>query len=53
VVSHINGGPTAVSLDEAKLIIEKTDAVEIVQCGNCLRAVQVADIIAAAAKRAG
>jgi enamidase len=54
VVSHINGGPTAVSLDEARLIIEKTDShVEIVQCGNCLRAVQVADIMANAAKRAG
>jgi enamidase len=47
VVSHINGGPTAVSLDEARLIIEKTESyLEIVQCGNCLRAVQVADIAA-------
>ena len=46
VVSHINGGPTAVSLDEAKLIVDKTGAyIEIVQCGNCLRAVQVADYI--------
>ena len=46
VVSHINGGPTAVSLDEAKLIVDKTEAyIEIVQCGNCLRAVQVADYI--------
>lgn len=46
VVSHINGGPTAVSLDEAKTIIEKTDAaIEIVQCGNIRRAVEVADFI--------
>ncbi len=46
VVSHINGGPTAVSYEEAKLIVDKSDAyIEIVQCGNCLRAVQVADYI--------
>ncbi len=35
VVSHINGGPTAISLDEIDKILEDTDlAVEIVQCGN-------------------
>jgi enamidase len=35
VVSHINGGPTSISLDEIDKIIEETDlAVEIVQCGN-------------------
>ncbi|MBI4775130.1 MAG: amidohydrolase family protein [Deltaproteobacteria bacterium] len=46
VVSHINGGPTAVSLEGAMEIIEKSDAaLEIVQCGNSKRAVQVADII--------
>ena len=44
VVSHINGGPTAVSLDEAKKIVEESDAaLEIVQCGNIRRAVEVAD----------
>ena len=43
VASHINGGPTAVSLEEAKKIIDQSDAaIEIVQCGNPLRAVEVA-----------
>ncbi len=47
VVSHINGGPTAVSLEQATEIIEKTDLpLEIVQCGNWKRAAQVAEIIA-------
>ena len=48
VVSHINGGPTAVSLEEAKAIIDQTTmAIEIVQCGNMRRAVEVADYMAA------
>lgn len=43
VISHINGGPTAMSFDEAKRVVESTDAaVEIVQCGNVHRAAQVA-----------
>lgn len=43
VASHINGGPTAVSLEEAKRIIDQTDiAIEIVQCGNVKRAAEVA-----------
>ena len=42
VVSHINGGPTAMSLEEAKRVIEQTgEAIEIVQCGNVARAAQV------------
>ncbi len=46
VASHINGGPTAVSLAGAREIIEKSEAaVEIVQCGNQKRAVEVAGII--------
>jgi enamidase len=46
VASHINGGPTAVSLEGAKEIIEGSDiAVEIVQCGNPTRAAQVAQVI--------
>ncbi len=46
VISHINGGPTAMSLEEAKRVVANTDsAVEIVQCGNVLRAAQVAGII--------
>jgi enamidase len=47
VVSHINGGPTAVSLAEARRLIEETSyTLEIVHCGNPLRAVQVSQIIA-------
>lgn len=35
VVSHINGGPTSVSLEEAEKIIRETPfAIEIVECGN-------------------
>lgn len=35
VVSHLNGGPTAVSPEEAEKIMMQTDfALEIVQCGN-------------------
>lgn len=46
VVSHINGGPTAMSFEEAKRVVETTDAaIEIVQCGNVYRAGQVARLI--------
>lgn len=35
VVSHLNGGPTAISLEEVDKIIDETDlTLEIVQCGN-------------------
>lgn len=35
VVSHINGGPTAISLEEVDKIMDNTSfAMEIVQCGN-------------------
>lgn len=35
VVSHLNGGPTAIHVEEVMKIIEETDlAVEMVQCGN-------------------
>jgi len=35
VVSHINGGPTAISIAEAEKLIRKTSlALEIVHCGN-------------------
>lgn len=35
VVSHINGGPTAVSPEQADRIMDETEfALEIVQCGN-------------------
>ncbi len=46
VVSHINGGPTAMSLEEATRVIESVDsAIEIAQCGNVHRAVQVSKVI--------
>ena len=46
VVSHINGGPTAMSVAEAEKIISTSSAaIEIVQCGNVKRAVQVAKIM--------
>lgn len=47
VVSHINGGPTALSLEGAKRVIAESKlTLEIVQCGNMNRAAQVAQIIA-------
>lgn len=47
VVSHINGGPTALSLEGAKRVIAESDfTLEIVQCGNMNRAAQVGQIIA-------
>lgn len=50
VVSHLNGGPTAVSPAEVKKIIEQTDlAVEIVQCGNP----KVAEMVARLLKERG
>ncbi len=42
IVSHINGGPTAVSTEEAYKLIDQTSyCLEIVHCGNPLRAVEV------------
>jgi enamidase len=35
IVSHINGGPTAIALDEVKRLVTETDfALEMVHCGN-------------------
>ena len=35
IVSHINGGPTAIALDEVKRLVTDTDfALEMVHCGN-------------------
>ena len=43
IVSHINGGPTAISTEEAYKLIDQTHyTLEIVHCGNPLRAVEVA-----------
>lgn len=48
VVSHINGGPTAISFEEVDKIIKETEfALEIVQCGNP----KVADYVAVSAKK--
>lgn len=42
VACHLNGGPTAISIDEAKRVIEKTDcAIEIVHCGNPRMALEI------------
>lgn len=50
VVSHINGGPTAISLEEVDKIMDQTDfALEIVQCGNP----KVADYVARRAAEKG
>ncbi len=48
VVSHINGGPTAMGFEEAKQVVAQTDAaIEIVQCGNVKRAVEVTELMKA------
>jgi enamidase len=45
IVSHINGGPTAVGLDEIRRLIAETDyAIEIVHCGNPKAAVDAAGL---------
>ena len=50
VVSHINGGPTAIPLHEVDRIMDETDfAMEIVQCGNF----KVADYVAKTAQEKG
>jgi enamidase len=43
VACHLNGGPTSVSVDEARRVIDKTKcAIEIVHCGNPLTAFEIA-----------
>ncbi len=45
IVSHINGGPTAVALDEVKRLIVETDfALEMVHCGNPKILVEAANL---------
>lgn len=45
IVSHINGGPTAVALDEAKRLVTETDfALEMVHCGNPKIMVEAANL---------
>ncbi len=46
IVSHINGGPTAISVKEAEKLIRKTAlALEIVHCGNSKMIVDVMKIV--------
>jgi len=45
IVSHINGGPTAVAIDEVKKLVTETElALEIVHCGNPKIAVEAANM---------
>ena len=42
VACHLNGGPTAVAIDEARRVIELTDcAIELVHCGNPRAALEI------------
>ncbi|HYA90741.1 MAG TPA: amidohydrolase family protein [Thermodesulfobacteriota bacterium] len=46
IVSHINGGPTAISITEAEKLIRKTSLIlEIVHCGNSKMIVDVMEIV--------
>ncbi|NIO03944.1 MAG: amidohydrolase family protein [Proteobacteria bacterium] len=46
IVTHINGGPTALSLDEARKLVEKTSyIIEIAHCGNMKRAAEVMEVV--------
>jgi enamidase len=46
VVSHINGGPTACSIQEAdKLISQTSMAIEFVHCGNMKTAVEIGSLV--------
>jgi enamidase len=46
VVSHLNGGPTAVSIEEVEQLITRTSlALEMVHCGNPKVAVEAAELI--------
>jgi enamidase len=45
IVSHINGGPTAVSRDEIRTLVTETDmALEIAHCGNMKALVEALNI---------
>ncbi|MGD9133320.1 MAG: amidohydrolase family protein [Desulfobacterales bacterium] len=45
IASHINGGPTAVAMDEVKRLVTETDlTLEIVHCGNPKTAVEAANL---------
>ncbi len=45
IASHINGGPTAIALDEVKRLVTETDfALEMVHCGNPKIMVEAANL---------
>jgi enamidase len=45
IVSHINGGPTAIALDEVRRLVTETDfALEMVHCGNPKVIVEAANL---------
>lgn len=47
IVCHINGGPTAASIEEAeKLITQTSMAIELVHCGNMKAAVDIGGFLA-------
>jgi enamidase len=47
IVSHINGGPTACSIQEAEKLITQTNmAIEFVHCGNMKTAVEIGSMLA-------
>jgi len=47
IVCHINGGPTAASIEEAeKLITQTSMAIELVHCGNMKTAVEIGGFLA-------
>jgi enamidase len=49
IASHINGGPTAIALDEVKRLVNDTKlALEIVHCGNPKMAVDAVNLCAEA-----
>jgi enamidase len=46
IVSHLNGGPTAIPLSEVEILVKETDLfLEIVQCGNPLVAIEAIKMI--------
>jgi enamidase len=46
IVSHINGGPTACSIEEAdKLITQTSMTIEFVHCGNMKTAVEIGSLL--------
>ncbi|UCF72913.1 MAG: amidohydrolase family protein [Deltaproteobacteria bacterium] len=46
IVSHLNGGPTAIPLSEVEILVKETDLfLEVVQCGNPLVAIEAIKMI--------